>query len=193
MVKPWKFVDIVDSILNIPRIGWIQRGVPNAIAESVGGHVLLTSYLTLALCNELRTNGIDIDLGKCLTMALLHDAHESVMGNVGNGIRTSIPNWYDIETQAFMNLGLPENLTEMFREYRYGRSIEGVIVQLADKMATLMRACRYSGYGYDVTELMISYRESVNKLLLSLPSNFREVLKGFIDEVLGGCDNRTNT
>lgn len=183
---------MVDSVLNIPRIGWIQRGVPSGIAESVGDHILLTSYLTIALCNELTSNGIDVNLGKCLVMALIHDIHESVMGNVGNNVRSLIPNWYDVEVQAFNALGLSGDLVELFKEYRYGKSVEGLLVQLADKIATFMRACTYLRRGYDVNELVINYKESVNKAFLTLPGNLREVLKGIIDELLSGCNNRTS-
>ncbi|WP_069807538.1 HD domain-containing protein [Vulcanisaeta thermophila] len=191
MSNPWNLAGIVDSILNIPRVGWVQRGVPHGIAETVGDHILLTSYLAMVMCRELMNNGVSVDLGKCLIMALIHDAHEAIVGNVGNNVRSSIPGWYEVEAAAFNSLGLPREFMDIFREYRYGASTEGLITQLADKMATLIRACLYSRRGYDVRELVVSYRDSVNKAFNALQDNVRRILRDFVDMALR-CDYGTN-
>ncbi|MGC9179954.1 MAG: HD domain-containing protein [Vulcanisaeta sp.] len=186
-------VSIVDTILNTPRIGWIQRGIPQVIAESVGDHVLLTSYITLIICNEVKRINDTIDVSKCVSMALIHDAHEALAGNVGNNVRLLINEWRDLEARLFDELGFPEELRNYFREYRYGLSVEGRIVNLADKLATFIRACIYAKTGYDTRELIINYRELVEKLLNEFTDNIGQVINNIVNPILSWCDDRTVT
>ncbi len=131
--------------------------------ESVGDHVLLTSYIAMILCNNVQRIDGSIDADKCVSMALIHDAHEALIGNVGNSVRSLISDWKDIEVRLFDELQFPEELRNYFREYRYGLSTEGKIVNLSDKLATLIRACVYARAGYDTRELIINYKELVEK------------------------------
>ena len=186
-------VNIVNTILNTPRIGWIQRGVPQAIAESVGDHTLLTSYLALILCNSAKRVDSNINADKCVSMALIHDAHEALIGNVGNSVRSLISDWRDIEVRLFNELQFPEELTKYFHEYRYALSVEGRIVNLSDKLATLIRACMYARVGYDTRELITNYREVVERLLSELTGDVGQVIKDIVKPVLSWCDDRTIT
>ena len=185
--------NIANTILNMPRIGWIQRGIPQAIAESVGDHILLTSYLALVLCNNARGVDDNVNADKCVTMALIHDIHEALTGNVGNSVRSLISDWKNIEVRLFNELQLPEELGNYFREYRYALSIEGKIVNLSDKLATLIRACMYARAGYDTRELIINYREIVERLLSEFTGDVGQVIKNIVKPVLSWCDNRTIT
>jgi putative hydrolase of HD superfamily len=186
-----KILNILDTALNIPRVGWVQRGVPKDIAESVGEHELLTSYLTLIICSEARRLGTSIDLGKCLSMALIHDAHETLIGNVGNDVRSIINDWREIEVKVFESLGLPGELNEYFREYRYGLSVEGKLVNIADKLATFIRACKYATIGYDMRELINNYEESINRLITELPSNMGKVIQELITQAKPLCNAKS--
>ncbi|ADN51822.1 metal dependent phosphohydrolase [Vulcanisaeta distributa DSM 14429] len=186
-------VNIANTILNTPRIGWIQRGVPQAIAESVGAHVLLTSYLALILCNSVRRVDNTINADKCASMALIHDAHEALTGNVGNSVRSMLSNWKDIEVRLFDELQFPEELRTYFREYRHGLSIEGRIVNLSDKLATLIRACMYAKAGYDTRELIINYKELVEKLLGEFTGSIGQVINSVVRPIFSWCDNSTIT
>ena len=188
-------VSIVDTILNTPRIGWVQRGIPQVIAESVGDHVLLTSYITLIICSEVKRINDTIDVSKCVSTALIHDAHEALAGNVGNNVRSLINEWRDLEVRLFDELGFPEELRNYFREYRYGLSVEGRIVNLADKLATFIRACAYARIGYDTKELIINYKELIEKLLNDFTSDSGRVISNIVKAVLSWCDDRaiTNT
>ena len=177
-------INVVDTLLNTPRIGWIQRGVSGGTAETVGDHTLLTSYLALIICNSVKGAGINLDLGKCIIMALIHDAHEALMGNVGNNVRSMISNWRDLEVQVFRSLGFPDYLNDYFREYRYESSVEGKVVNLADKLATYMRACFYSMIGYDTSELINNYQELISKIMSELPPEITRAIQGIITPLL---------
>ncbi|WP_243668711.1 HD domain-containing protein [Vulcanisaeta sp. JCM 16161] len=119
--------------------------------------------MAMILCNNVQRIDGSIDADKCVSMALIHDAHEALIGNVGNSVRSLISDWKDIEVRLFDELQFPEELRNYFREYRYGLSTEGKIVNLSDKLATLIRACVYARAGYDTRELIINYKELVEK------------------------------
>ncbi len=186
-------ITIVDILMNIPRVGWVQRGVPRATAESVGEHTLLVSYLTLLICNEVRRIDSSIDVGKCVSMSIIHDAHEAIIGNIGNNARSLVNEWKDLETRLFIGLGLPEELNNYFREYRYTLSIEGRIVNFVDKLATYMRACAYAKNGYDTRELINSYRELMEKLLSEFPGGIKQVIQGLMASVYSWCNDGSLT
>lgn len=168
-------------------------GSPPSHRESVGDHVLLTSYLALILCNSAHKVDSDINADKCTSMALIHDAHEALIGNVSNSARSLISNWRDIETRLFDELQFPEELRNYFREYRYGLSIEGRIVNLSDKLATLIRACIYARAGYDTKELIINYKELIEKLLSEFTGDVGQVISNTVKPILSWCDDRAIT
>ncbi len=151
----------IQSLVSIPRVGWIQRGVPLCEAESVGDHTLLTTFVSWALCRDV--NGIDCT--KVIRMALIHDLHEVSIGNVAGHVRRSVDRWHEVEISEFESLvrqlGLPDELVVLFREYRRGQSVEAKLVTLSDKIATLARALQYRQRGYQVDDLIDYYRRSV--------------------------------
>lgn len=153
----------------------------------------MASYLALILCRSAqRVNG-GVNADKCVSMALIHDAHEALIGNVGNSVRSMINDWKDVEVRLFNELQLPGELRDYFLEYRYGLSIEGKIVGLADKLATLIRACMYAKVGYDMEELINNYRDLVERMLSELPSNVGRALSEVIGPILSWCDHGTRT
>ena len=51
-----------------PRMGWVQRGIPNA--ESVAAHSYGAAYTAMLLAQVIEE---PIDLGRILSMAVIHD------------------------------------------------------------------------------------------------------------------------
>ncbi len=191
MVSLGALISIVESLLNTPRTGWIQRGVPQCVAESIGDHTLLTTYLTLELAFRLRAGGIDVDVGKCLIMALTHDAHEALTGNPSWRVRRSFANWAEFEIALFKEV-LPEYST-LFEEYRLGKSLEGKVVIFCDKLATYIRACLYASIYREVEELVRKYEEAIKEALSGFEAKGRVIAEGLFDEAKSWCYNRTCT
>ena len=69
-----------------PRTGWAQRGVLSP--ESVSAHSHGVALTALLLCELIDQ---DLDRGKVLAMAILHDLPESVTGDLSLGASRLLP------------------------------------------------------------------------------------------------------
>ncbi len=183
----------VDTLRSLPRIGWIQRSVNKCEAEDVGSHILLTSYVGLVLCHEYRRLCLEkVNCDKICTLCLIHDIHESLIGNVAGDVRRMIRNFKNIELKKLEELfkDFPENISKSigtyFLEYRESSSIEAIIVRIADKLATLLRAYYYVKRGFkDVIDLVKYYSNEVRNLLNYVRcEQFRECLERILVEML---------
>lgn len=142
-------IAVVDTLCKTPRVGWLQRGVSEA--ESVCAHSLLTTLLAGEIAAHLNAEGVEVDLAKVIAVAAVHDLAESALGHPGREVRDRL-RWEEVEEEIFKR-EFP-HLAELFRWYRYETNLVGRIVSFADKLATLIRACRYKKLGYDVDDLV---------------------------------------
>ncbi|MHA2085422.1 MAG: HD domain-containing protein [Candidatus Thorarchaeota archaeon] len=75
--------DIIRFCLNnevlkqLRRTGWDLSGVHISDGESVASHTWGTSLIALMIALKLRSDGQDVDMGKLLAMASIHDLPES--------------------------------------------------------------------------------------------------------------------
>jgi len=71
-----------EVLKNLDRTGWILAGVDKSQVESVAEHSFGTALISLLLAKHFEQDGIEIDIGKILTMAILHDLAESETSDV---------------------------------------------------------------------------------------------------------------
>ena len=142
-------ISVVDTLCKTPRVGWLQRGVTDA--ESVCAHSMLVSLLAGEIAAQLNAEGVDVDIKEVLAVAAVHDLAESVLGHPGRELRERV-RWEEVEEEVFKR-EFP-HLAELFRMYRYETNLVGRVVSFADKLATLIRACRYRKMGYDTGDLV---------------------------------------
>ncbi len=71
---------------HLPRAGWIQAGVPDP--ESIAGHVLGVCHLALATAGQVEPG---LDLGRVLSLALVHDAPEALSGDLPRQASGALP------------------------------------------------------------------------------------------------------
>lgn len=141
-------VSTVDTLCGTPRVGWLQRGVHNA--ESICAHVFLVTLLAGEIAARLRLEGEDIDVADVVATAVVHDLAEAVLGHPGRELREKVK-WEEVEEEIFKR-EFP-HFHNLFRWYRFETNTVGRIVAFADKLATLIRACRYARLGYPTADL----------------------------------------
>ncbi|ACB39117.1 HD domain-containing protein [Pyrobaculum neutrophilum] len=139
---------VVDTLCKTPRVGWLQRGAWDA--ESVCAHSLLVTLLAGEIAARLNAEGAEINMAEVLAVAAVHDLAEAVLGHPGREVRDRL-RWEELEEEIFKR-EFP-HLAELFRWYRYETNTVGKIVAFADKLATLIRACRYKQLGYPTDDL----------------------------------------
>ena len=173
-----EIIDTVASLKNLPRTGWVLRGVSQAEAENVAEHSFESASLALVIATKLKEKGVEVNVYKAVTIALIHDWAESLVGD--------IPLWTTIrlrdkknmvEEEAFEHFAFAKKL---FEEYSEAKTLEGLIARISDVLATYLQACRYIKIGYsDVEEIKTS---TYNKIIELTVRN--QLLKNIIDEFL---------
>ncbi|TDJ71546.1 MAG: HD domain-containing protein [Planctomycetota bacterium] len=127
---------------DLPRTGWIQRGVP--APESIAGHILSTAYVALALAPRVTP---ELDLGRVLAMALVHDAPEALTGDLPRVAADLLPEG----AKARLEQGAAERLlaplapvaAEAFAEYQSQATREARFTRLCDKLQLGARHVAY--------------------------------------------------
>jgi len=159
-----EMVKVTRILKNIPRTGWLQKGIPFYEAESIAEHSFEVAAITLALLNNVR---IKVDAEKVLAMALIHDLSESVIGDMPKALTEKIGEnlKHEIEGEAVEKIFGSGRLKQFFEEYLGGESLEAKIVKLADKLSTFYQAKSYKKRGYDVGEIMEGTLEEIKIML----------------------------
>jgi|Deesub1362B_J571_1020462.scaffolds.fasta_scaffold27350_2 putative hydrolase of HD superfamily len=173
------------SLKELVRTGWMLRGVPPAVSESVAEHIFEVSFLTLIISKKLIELGAEVDLSKSLTLAVIHDIPEAVTGDIVKWSKDLIMNSTDLDTRALERLGL-NDFIELYKELEAEGSIESHIVKLADYLATALQSKRYMRRGYyAVSEIYVNTLEKAKKLTKESEflSPYTEALLRYIDSL----------
>lgn len=153
----------LDPLADLPRTGWLLRGVRPC--ESIADHSFGVALVALLLTDALRAEGQQVDGERVLRMALVHDAPEARTGDV------PLPSKTAEAKEALAEMGgrvarelLPATLAEAWGEAEEGASLEARIVKAADKLQMMIKVLAYERQGRgDLGEFWEN------------PANFREM------------------
>jgi len=146
----------LQRLKRLDRTGWVLRGFANG-TESVAAHSFGVGVAAMLLADELRAQGVLIDVEKVLRIALLHDWAEA---RVGDMPRTATLYFgaearKQAETAAFRDLTESLNSAEyanLYHEYEERNTLEARLVKAADVIDLLVEALaleRAGGRGLD--------------------------------------------
>ncbi len=175
----------------LARTGWMQRGIPPAVAETVAAHTFEVAVLAHLLATELERVGAPIDVRRVLELALYHDVPEAVEGDIVKWVKDRLPHEVaeGVEREAADVAGVPEGLVN---ELVTLSTLEAQVVKLADNLATCLQAMRYLRQGYDMRDILEGTREYVlSAWVKKFPelSKYEKVVKEFVGRV--GCGKNT--
>lgn len=157
--------EIVEALTSLSRTGWMLRGIPHTIAETVAEHSFHASLLALELSLRLRDMGYHIDPYKAAVIALVHDIGESIIGDIPRtaGIHDAKRN---AEARAVSTLPIHDTIKALVSEFEELGSDEAVIARVAEMLATAAKARRYRLLGYEgVAEIEDNMVERVRAML----------------------------
>ncbi len=135
----------------LPRTGWLQRGIANV--ESIAEHSFGVASLALII-GDMQP---DLDRGRLLAIALLHDMAEALTGDLPASARLlfGAQAKRDAERQAMIELfaGLPQanEYLDLWTEYTEGSSREARLVKSLDRLEMLLQALAYEQAGNQAT------------------------------------------
>lgn len=127
-----------------PRAGWVMRGVANA--ESVADHSFSVAFISLTLAELVDQ---PLDKAKLLTIALLHDLPESVVGDLPTPAVAYFPSGAKPKAEERVLIELlrclpcAEQWLAWWQEFENGTSAEGRLVRDADRLDMLIQAHVY--------------------------------------------------
>ncbi|NIQ06424.1 MAG: HD domain-containing protein [Candidatus Korarchaeota archaeon] len=135
------------------RTGWTLHGIETP--ESIADHIFGTTFLAFLLANET------YDVEKCIKLALVHDIHEAILGDLPSS-RVSKGKKRKKEEQSFEILLSTleikkETIQELWFEYFLRKSKEAKFVRDMDKIEMIFQAFLYAKnyveHGKDISQL----------------------------------------
>lgn len=133
--------DRIYKLKTLKRKGWVERSVPDP--ESVAEHSFGVALVSLALAD----GNEGIDLGKLLTMALIHDLAESIIGDLtpADGVDPEEKSRIELNAtkEVLGSFAGEEVFLELWKDFELGRSIEGLLVKDADRLEMAFQARMY--------------------------------------------------
>ncbi|KXB04073.1 hypothetical protein AKJ47_00835 [candidate division MSBL1 archaeon SCGC-AAA261G05] len=141
------------------RMGWLESGIPPSEAEDVAQHSFETTSITILIGDQLQRKGVEINLGRAIEMAVIHDWSEAIMGDLSREVSLELGEEIknDLEEESLEELvgELPdgEKYLELWREYLGGESIEARLVKSADLLSILVELINYRDRGWGNEQL----------------------------------------
>ena len=130
---------------HLPRAGWLRLGIPQV--ESVAEHSFRVALIGMALAV---LEGADP--GHVAALCVLHDAHETRIGDVPATGRAYITTAKPEAITAHQTAGMPDDMARMFQEltgeFESAETPAARVAKDADKLESLMQAIEYGEQGY---------------------------------------------
>ena len=144
----------LQRLKRLDRTGWVLRGQPPG-AESVAAHSYGVALVAMLLADEMRARGVEMDVGRVLRIAVLHDLAEARTGDMPR----TMAEYYGAEARreaeraAFGDVmrGLAPERAEVYGElhgdYEERASVEARVVKAADVIDLLAQALAFERAG----------------------------------------------
>ena len=147
------FLFEMGHLKHLPRAGWLLLGVPQP--ETVAEHSFRVGVIGITLAVM---EGADV--GRTAALCLLHDAHETRIGDVPSVgrayVTTAVPEAVSAHQVSAMPDATAKVIQDLVAEYEATQTPESRVAHDADKIETLMQAIEYQAQGYDTA----AWRES---------------------------------
>lgn len=166
--KAINYLNIFDHagrLKQIQRYGWLLKGIKKP--ESVADHISRVALMTLILGTNTT-----LDLHKMVSMAIIHDLGESIVGDViyesGTKIIGSLKNKHRDERQAmrviFEKIPEKKKYLSLWEEWVKQNTPESQFVKRVEKLEMVMQALEYERLGYS-SKLFDEFWENTKKYL----------------------------
>jgi putative hydrolase of HD superfamily len=138
----------IGHLKNVARDGWLVLGVPQP--ESVAEHSFRTGIIGIALAT---LHGADP--GRTAMLCLLHDAHETRIGDIsaiGRAyITAATPEAIAAHQTADTPNAVSKVLQDLVTEFNAAKTPEAQVAKDTDKIETLLQATEYQAQGYNTS------------------------------------------
>ena len=152
------FLYEMGQLKRVNRAGWLLLGIMQP--ESVADHSFRVGVAGIVLASM---EGADV--GRVAALCIMHDSHETRIGDVPSVGRAYITSAAPEAVSAHQTAAMPSDVAKVVQdlkaEYEAGETVEARVAKDADKLETLLQAVTYQAQGYDT----VPWQEtSVNSL-----------------------------
>jgi len=141
-----RFIFESGHLKQLPRSGWLLLGIPQP--ETVAEHSFRVGVIGVLLA---ALEGADV--GRVAALCLLHDVHETRIGDVPSVGRAYITTAVPEAVSAHQTSAMPESaakvVQDLVAEYEATQTTESRVAHDADKIETLAQATEYMARGHD--------------------------------------------
>ncbi len=151
--KQYAFLALMFRQRLLPRWNRMRLIESENVLEHCAEVTLLCVLLGLISKHEF---GHDIDLGKMLSYAILHDGEESLTTDLPTPIKKSSPEFYEAwkkmehESEKLLFSKLPDYLREEVEKICHAKTYESELVKAADVYAAYIKARREVAMGNSI-------------------------------------------
>lgn len=140
------FLFEMGHLKHLPRAGWLLLGIGQP--ETVAEHSFRVGVVGIALAT---LEGADV--GRTAALCLVHDAHETRIGDVPSVGRAYVTTAVPEAVSAHQTAAMPDEVAKVFQdlvaEYEAEETLESRVAHDADKIETLIQAAEYQTQGHD--------------------------------------------
>jgi len=131
MTKFDSIVKAIEATKGTPRTGWLLKGVPPAIAETIASHTYEAAIYSLLLSMGLKKHHVSIDPYKAVTLTLLHDVAEAYIGDIVKLVSDKLKGAKErLEVEVVREyLGI-EEVNKLIEEYYERKTLEAKVTTL---------------------------------------------------------------
>lgn len=155
-----KLLELLGTLKQMPRIGWLQCGVTIAGVEDVAQHSFEVSTITMLLADVVRKSGAKLNGDRAIRMAILHDWAEATVADfpyTALKYLSSSDEKRKMERRAleemFRGVALSSDYLTLWDEYSQKSTTESKLVHAADLLSILVTAVKYRERGLRSKEL----------------------------------------
>jgi len=166
-------------LLNLVRTGWLLRGVPTPLAETVAEHSFLSAFICIEIGSRIR----GIDIGKVALYTLVHDIGEAFTGDITKPIGLKLGELKNsIEKDYVLKHIDNEIIKELYKRYVNQEDFEAKLARLCNYIATLLIGIDYKKLGYKVDEIVRNTNNEIEELSKEL--NVKDIVKSLLTELM---------
>jgi putative hydrolases of HD superfamily len=140
------FLFEMGHLKHLSRAGWLLLGI--AQPETVAEHSFRVGMVGIMLA---AMEGADP--GRTAALCLLHDAHETRIGDVPSVgrayVTTAAPEAVSVHQTSVMPEAVAKVMQDIVAEYEATETLESRLAHDADKIETFLQAIEYQAQGYD--------------------------------------------
>jgi putative hydrolase of HD superfamily len=155
----------INQLKQLYRQGWLQRGIPKSLCESVAEHSFSMALLALLVLDWVP---LSLDRQQVLLMALVHDLGEIHAGDITPQDSVPSKKKHTLEAGAVQQVfgGLPggQRYLQLWQAYEQGESPEARFVKLVDRLEMALQASIYARRGFpEMQDFFDSARQALGE------------------------------